>query len=145
LLAAAGIIFSFGLWNDAKRIKFPIKLTGKILASILLIAMYVQGHFLAGLDFLKELHVSANMIETLDWAVTILWFVGITNAYNFSDSMDGLVLGIAGIAFAFFMIVALLANQNALAIFSAGLMGICIGLYAFNVSPARLFLGDSGA
>jgi UDP-GlcNAc:undecaprenyl-phosphate GlcNAc-1-phosphate transferase len=144
LLAAAGIIFLFGLWDDAKRIKFPFKLTGQVLASILLIAMNVHVNFLAGLG-LVVLHVNPFTVDVLDWAVTILWFVGITNAFNFIDSMDGLAVGIAGIAFAFFMIMALLANQNILAIFSAGLMGVCIGLYAFNVSPARLFLGDSGA
>jgi UDP-GlcNAc:undecaprenyl-phosphate GlcNAc-1-phosphate transferase len=125
-------------------LKFPIKLVGQLLASILLIAMNVHVHFLAGLGFVS-LHESAKTVDVLDWAVTILWFVGITNAFNFIDSMDGLAVGIAGIDFAFFMIMALLANQNILAIFSAGLMGICIGLYAFNVSPARLFLGDSGA
>ncbi len=68
--------------------------------------------------------------------MTILWFVGITNAFNFIDSMDRLAVGIAGIAFAIFM---------TLAIFRAGIMSICIVLYAFNVSSAQLFLGDSGA
>ena len=81
----------------------------------------------------------------LDWGVTIFWFIGITNAFNLIDSMDGLAVGTAGIAFTFFMIMSLVAQQTNLAVFSAALVGICIGLYAFNVSPASLFLGDSGA
>ncbi len=144
LLAAAGIIFLFGLWDDVKGLKVPNKLIGQILASVFLIAVNVHVHFLATLDR-DVIHLSGITITLLDWVVTILWFVGITNAFNFIDSMDGLAAGIAGIAFAFFMIMALLSNQNTLAIFSAGLMGICIGLYAFNIAPARLFLGDSGA
>ncbi len=142
LLIAAVIIFLFGLWDDAKGLGAPLKLTGQILASILLIASDVSVHFLEGLSIP---HLHGNVLIVLDWAVTILWFVGITNAFNLIDSMDGLAVGSAGIAFAFFMIMALVAQQTSLAIFSACLLGICIGLYAFNVSPARLFLGDSGA
>ena len=142
LLVAVVIIFFFGLWDDAKGLGAPVKLTGQILASILLIASDVSVRFLEGLSIP---YLSGNMLIVLDWGVTILWFVGITNAFNLVDSMDGLAVGIAGIAFAFFMIMALVAQQTNLAKFSACLLGICIGLYAFNVSPARLFLGDSGA
>jgi UDP-GlcNAc:undecaprenyl-phosphate/decaprenyl-phosphate GlcNAc-1-phosphate transferase len=142
LLVAVAIIFLFGLWDDAKGLGAPIKLAGQMLASILLITSDVSVHFLEGLSipFLGK-----HMLVVLDWGVTILWFVGITNAFNLIDSMDGLAVGVAGIAFAFFMIMALVAQQITLAIFSACLLGICIGLYVFNVSPAHLFLGDSGA
>lgn len=142
LLLAVFIIFIFGLWDDAKGLGAPVKLAGQLLASVFLIASDVSVHFLEGLSIP---FLSGNLLSVLDWGVTILWFVGITNAFNLIDSMDGLAVGIAGIAFAFFMIMALVAQQTYLAIFSACLMGICIGLYAFNVSPARLFLGDSGA
>jgi UDP-GlcNAc:undecaprenyl-phosphate GlcNAc-1-phosphate transferase len=142
LLVAIVIIFLFGLWDDAKGLGAPLKLAGQMLASILLITSDVSVHFLEGLSIP---YLSGNMLIVLDWGITILWFVGITNAFNLIDSMDGLAVGIAGIAFAFFMIMALVAQQTYLAIFSACLLGICIGLYAFNVSPARLFLGDSGA
>jgi len=142
LLIALVIIFIFGLWDDAKGLGAPIKLTGQILASILLIASDVSVHFLEGLSIP---HLSGNMLMVLDWGVTIFWFIGITNAFNLIDSMDGLAVGTAGIAFTFFMIMSLVAQQTNLAVFSAALVGICIGLYAFNVSPASLFLGDSGA
>lgn len=142
LLIVLVIIFIFGLWDDAKGLGAPIKLTGQILASILLIASDVSVHFLEGLSIP---YLSGNTLMVLDWVVTIFWFIGITNAFNLIDSMDGLAVGTAGIAFTFFMIMGLVAQQTYLAIFSACLVGICIGLYTFNVSPARLFLGDSGA
>ena len=138
LLIALIIIFLFGLWDDAKGLGAPLKLVGQILASIFLIASDVSVHFLEGLSIP---YLSGNVLVVLDWGVTILWFIGITNAFNLIDSMDGLAVGIAGIAFSFFMIMGLVAQQTSLAIFSGCLMGICIGLYAFNVSPARLFLG----
>jgi UDP-GlcNAc:undecaprenyl-phosphate GlcNAc-1-phosphate transferase len=142
LLIALVIIFIFGLWDDAKGLGAPLKLVGQITASIFLIASDVSVHFLEGLSIP---HLTGNVLVVLDWGITILWFIGITNAFNLIDSMDGLAVGIAGIAFAFFMIMSLVAQQTLLAIFSACLLGICIGLYVYNISPARLFLGDSGA
>jgi len=142
LLAAAAIVFVFGLWDDAKGLGAPAKFIGQISASILLIASDVSVHFLEGLSLP---FLNSSTLLFLDWGVTILWFIGMTNAFNLIDSMDGLVAGVAGIAFAFFMCMALISRQVLLAQFSAALFGICIGLYIFNVSPARLFLGDSGA
>jgi len=142
LLIVLVIIFLFGLWDDAKGLGPYLKFVGQILAAIILIASNVSVHFLEGLSIP---HLSGYILIVLDWAITIFWFVGITNAFNLVDSTDGLAVGIAGIAFTFFMIMALVAQQTYLAVFSACLMGICIGLYVFNVSPARLFLGDSGA
>jgi UDP-GlcNAc:undecaprenyl-phosphate GlcNAc-1-phosphate transferase len=142
LLIALVVIFIFGLWDDAKGLGAPLKLVGQIMASIFLIASDVSVHFLEGLSIP---HLTGNVLVVLDWGITILWFIGITNAFNLIDSMDGLAVGIAGIAFAFFMIMSLVAQQTFLAIFSACVLGICIGLYVFNISPARLFLGDSGA
>jgi len=142
ILLAAIIILAFGLWDDAKGLRAYVKLIGQILAAILLIASDVSVHFLEGLSIP---FLSGDILIVLDWGITILWFVGITNAFNLIDSMDGLVVGIAGIAFAFFMVMALVSQQLFLAQFSAALFGICIGLFVFNVSPARLFLGDAGA
>lgn len=142
VLVAVGIVFLFGLVDDAKGLRAPIKLAGQILASVLLVTSDVSVHFMESLSIP---YLSGMMLTVLDWGVTILWFVGITNAFNLIDSMDGISIGIAVITFAFFMIMAMAAQQTYLAIFSACLFGICIGLYFYNVSPARLFLGDSGA
>jgi UDP-GlcNAc:undecaprenyl-phosphate/decaprenyl-phosphate GlcNAc-1-phosphate transferase len=141
LLIAVTIIFFFGLWDDAKGLGAPVKLAGQLLASIFLIASDVSVHFLEGLPISR---LGGNMIMILDWGLTILWFVGITNAFNLIDSMDGIAVGIACFTFAFFMVMALVAQQTTLAIFSACMLGICIGVFTFNVSPAWLFLGDSG-
>jgi UDP-GlcNAc:undecaprenyl-phosphate GlcNAc-1-phosphate transferase len=142
ILIAVAIVFLFGLLDDARGLGVPAKFTGQILASILLIASNVSVHFLEGLSIPQA---NGTLLLVLDWVLTILWLVGITNAFNLIDSMDGLAVGVAGIIFTFFMIMTVAAGQAHLATFSASLLGICIGLYVYNVSPARMFLGDSGA
>lgn len=131
ILLASIVIFVFGLWDDRKGLTAWWKFLGQFLATALLIAGGVQVQF-AGRPLLNI-------------AITAFWVVGITNALNLVDSMDGLAVGLAGLASAFFMLVTQDAGQTMLASFSALLLGACIGIYYFNAAPARLFLGDAGA
>lgn len=142
LLAATAIVFIFGLWDDARGLSAPLKFLGQILASVVLIASGISVKFLSALSIP---FLSPSLLTTLNWVVTIFWLVGISNSINLVDSMDGQALGVSSIAFAFFIGLALVARQNDLARFGALFLGICIGLLFFNISPARLFLGDSGA
>jgi UDP-GlcNAc:undecaprenyl-phosphate GlcNAc-1-phosphate transferase len=142
LLVSATIIFAFGVWDDAKGLSAPQKLVGQVAASIILI---VSGSSIRFLENFSISFLSPMIITAFNWGLTIFWLVGISNSINLIDSMDGLAVGTVGIAFAFFMAMAQVAQQGHLALFSAIFLGICIGLYMFNISPARLFLGDSGA
>jgi UDP-GlcNAc:undecaprenyl-phosphate/decaprenyl-phosphate GlcNAc-1-phosphate transferase len=142
-LLAAIPIFLFGLWDDIRGIPPILKLVGQLLAVTALIWMGVTIRVLESPEFF--LGASGQINLYLDWALTILWVVGITNAFNFVDSMDGLAVGIAAVALAFFMLVTLASGQASLSYFSAILLGTCIGLYFLNSQPARMFLGDSGA
>ena len=83
--------------------------------------------------------------RALNYLVTWLWVVGITNAFNLTDSMDGLSVGLSGWALAFFALATFDSGQLSLSLFSALLLGICLGISYFNRHPAKLFLGDSGA
>jgi UDP-GlcNAc:undecaprenyl-phosphate GlcNAc-1-phosphate transferase len=130
-MLGAAVIFLFGIWDDRRGLSPLWKLFGQLLATTLLIAGGVLVRFPG--------------LPALNYLVTILWVVGLTNAFNLVDSMDGLALGLAGIAAAFFMLGAQAAGQVILVRFSAVLVGACVGLFYFNVSPARLFLGDSGS
>lgn len=130
ILLASIIVFIFGLWDDRKGLSAYWKFLGQLLAAILLIAGGVLVRF------------TGNPVMNI--VVTLFWVVGVTNAFNLVDSMDGLALGLAGLAAAFFMLVSQDAGQIALAQFSALLFGACAGVYYVNASPARLFLGDSG-
>jgi UDP-GlcNAc:undecaprenyl-phosphate/decaprenyl-phosphate GlcNAc-1-phosphate transferase len=132
ILLASIVIFLFGLWDDTHRLSPRWKLVGQVLATIILISQGVHIRMLGSLTL-------------LNLALTLLWTIGITNAFNLVDSMDGLAIGLAGIASAFFMLVTVDAGQPALALLSAIILGSSIGMLYFNTLPAHTFLGDSGA
>jgi UDP-GlcNAc:undecaprenyl-phosphate GlcNAc-1-phosphate transferase len=136
-------VFIFGLWDDYKHISPPLKLVGQVLSAIVLIRLGVRIRIFESPGFF--FYGTSDLFVLLDGLITVLWVVGITNAYNFVDSMDGLAVGLGGMAAAFFMLVTLDASQMMLAQHSALLAGICLGLYFFNSPPALLFLGDTGA
>lgn len=131
ILAASVLILVFGIWDDIQGLSAGWKLTGQILAAAVLIRHGISIHMFG--------HPIPNI------AVTILWIAGITNAFNLVDSMDGLAVGLAAIASIFFLFVTIDANQLHLTYMSALLLGSCIGMFYFNTTPARTFLGDSGA
>ncbi len=142
LLLSAGVIFVFGLLDDARGLSALPKLIGQSVASIMLIASGVSVHFIESLQFS---FLSPGVMKWLDMAFTLFWLIGITNAMNMIDSMDGLAAGLSAITFLFFLPVTIAAGQVYLTAISVILLGICVGLYFFNITPAQLFLGDSGA
>jgi UDP-GlcNAc:undecaprenyl-phosphate GlcNAc-1-phosphate transferase len=124
-------IGGLGLIDDAVTLKPQVKLIGQVvLASILL-------HF----GFTLEL----TPYSILNMFVTLLWIVGITNAFNLLDNMDGLAAGIAVIAVAFRALFFLwsgdLLNAMAAIIFGAAVLGFL----ARNFPPAAIFMGDAGS
>jgi UDP-GlcNAc:undecaprenyl-phosphate GlcNAc-1-phosphate transferase len=143
VLIGALVIFLFGLWDDFKGLSAGPKLIGQLIASGVLIGFDVQVRFMTVLLSPNVIH--PVLAQGLNIVITLFWLVGITNAMNLIDSMDGIVAGLGIIASAFFMGAASLAGQSALALFAAGLLGICAGLYYWNAIAVRFFLGDSGA
>ncbi len=139
----AAVVFLFGLWDDSRIVTPPLKLTGQVLGALVMILLGLGIHIFESPEFFLTSNTSLD--RYIDWILTILWVVSITNAFNFVDSMDGLAIGLGGMAAAFFMLVALDSGQPDLSRQFALLLGACIGLYYFNAPPARLFLGDSGA
>lgn len=139
----ASVIFLFGLLDDYKGLSAGPKLVGQLLASAILIGSGVQVRFMTVLLDPQVFHPFLSQI--LNVGLTLFWLVGITNALNLIDSMDGIVAGLGVIASVFFWGAASLADQPALAFMAAGLLGICAGLYFWNAVVIRFFLGDSGA
>lgn len=142
-LLCAAIIFVFGLVDDLRGMSAPLKFGGQLLAVILLILAGIsiriftyRGFFIGG---------SGEIYVWMNYILTVLWVVGVTNAFNLVDSMDGLAVGLSSWAFAFFMLATYDSQQPALSLFSALLLGVCIGLNFLNSFPARMFLGDAGA
>ncbi|MBK9211103.1 MAG: undecaprenyl/decaprenyl-phosphate alpha-N-acetylglucosaminyl 1-phosphate transferase [Anaerolineales bacterium] len=118
VISASVIILAFGIWDDINGIIAPWKMLGQLLAALLLIWQGVMVHFTG--------------VYAFDILITIFWVVGITNAYNLVDSMDGLAAGLGVITSLFLMIGTFQAGQESLAIFGAILLGCSIGVFYFN-------------
>ncbi len=141
VLLPALIIFAVGLWDDFKRLPAWAKFIGQLAAGILLIALGTSVQIIPR----YFLGIPKHMNTYINWGITLFWVIGITNAFNFIDSMDGLVVGLSGIAIAFLVLVTVGSPQEELLRLLTLMVGICVGLFYYNVAPARLFIGDSGA
>ncbi|MBI3162904.1 MAG: undecaprenyl/decaprenyl-phosphate alpha-N-acetylglucosaminyl 1-phosphate transferase [Chloroflexi bacterium] len=131
IILASIVVLAFGLWDDIHGIRASWKMLGQSLATALLIWQGIMVLF--------------PRILPLNIFITVFWVIGITNAFNFVDSMDGLAAGLGGITATSLMLGAIHGGQDSLALLSAVVLGACIGVFYFNFSLSRLFLGDSGA
>lgn len=131
MLAGCAIVFALGLWDDRCGLKPLVKLSGQILAAVVAIALGLR------------LDLSGQAL--LDVPLMVFWMVGITNALNLSDNMDGLSAGLAAIGAAGFCAVASLSGNYSLAVVALALCGACVGFLRYNFSPATIFMGDAGS
>jgi UDP-GlcNAc:undecaprenyl-phosphate GlcNAc-1-phosphate transferase len=131
ILAGGALVVAWGIIDDRKSLPPLAKLAVQGLAVAILVSGGVQVHI--------------TRIPAVDLALTALWVIGLTNAFNFVDSMDGLALGLAGVGAAFFLLVTIDSAQPDLTSLSAAIFGAAVGTLFYNITPARLFLGDSGA
>jgi UDP-GlcNAc:undecaprenyl-phosphate GlcNAc-1-phosphate transferase len=132
ILISIAIMFSIGLYDDFKHISPPVKLVFQLLAATIVI---FYGHYT--INFFRW--PIANIL------LTFFWLVGITNAINLLDNMDGLAAGVALITSGFLSIFFWKSGLPELLILSLSLAGSIIGFLIFNFPPAKIFMGDSGS
>jgi len=130
LLVGAGVAV-LGLTDDVVNLRPSTKLVVEIALASVLVYFGYRLHWFESL--------------TLDALVTLLWVVGVTNAFNLLDNMDGLCAGIGIIAAGAFLVGALDAAQPLQAGYLAVLMGALCGFLVYNFSPASIFMGDTGS
>ena len=143
IVFAGAIIFLTGLIDDHKSITVFQKFSGQFLATTALILLGIRVQMFEGL--VLPIPMSENVAFILDLIVTYLWVIGLSNAFNFIDSMDGLLTQLSQIAIFFLTVSALLFDQYEIAIFMVLLVGLLTSISVFNSHPAIYFLGDSGA
>lgn len=131
LAITATLLAGIGLYDDLRGLNPLPKLVGEIIAAIALVTSGISLH-LTG-------------IEAIDIALTLFWVVGICNAMNLLDNMDGLSGGVAAIACLCFGAIALSQAQIHIAIICATLFGAILGFLKFNWHPATIFMGDAGS
>ncbi|MBI5957070.1 MAG: undecaprenyl/decaprenyl-phosphate alpha-N-acetylglucosaminyl 1-phosphate transferase [Chloroflexi bacterium] len=131
ILGGATACALLGLWDDRYGLNPLIKLLVEALATAMLVWSGIR------VEFLHQ--------PVLNLAVTYLWVIGITNALNFVDNMDGLAGSVASVAAAFFFLLATTSGQYLVASMSAALLGACLGFLRYNFYRATIFMGDAGS
>ena len=147
LVIAAVIMLTVGVVDDLREVSAPAKLAGMVLPATVLVISGIAILVLR-VPFLGVFVLSS------DWSylLSVLWVIGMANAINFIDGLDGLAGGIVAIAAGSFFLYSLeLSNQGLLApgnlgpLLSVIVLGACLGFLPHNVHPARIFMGDGGA
>lgn len=119
------------------------KLMGQIVISIAAYLLLRVGDFNTAITIpFTELELEFGAFYV---AFLIFWLVGFSNAVNLTDGLDGLVSGLASIAFAAFGVIALFQEQTDIALFAFAVTGALLGFLVFNVNPAKVFMGDTGS
>ena len=135
IVAGVTIVFVAGLVDDLRHLSPIAKLAAQVTAAVVVLA--------SGLD----VEIVAN--DVLAWAIGLLWLVGITNAFNLLDNMDGLAATLAVVSCAYFAVDALTEHENETVLALALALGLaCAGFLPFNLRPRRgaaVFMGDSGS
>ena len=130
IFVGATLVSIVGALDDSRGLGSYLKLLFQVAAASILILSGVQVRLFDGF---------------LDIILTLLWVVGVTNAFNLLDNMDGLSSGVATIAAAFFTLLAAMSDQYLVGTLAAALCGACIGFLVYNWNPARVFMGDTGS
>ncbi|MEX2346732.1 MAG: hypothetical protein WD604_14010 [Balneolaceae bacterium] len=133
-------IFLLGFWDDLKSLKPGIKFGVQFLTAAL---VYYAGFRISNIT--NPLDVGLLDTGMLDFPITLFWIVGITNAFNLIDGLDGLSSGVATIACISIFTVSSLSGELWTAILALILAGALVGFLRYNFRPASIFLGDSGS
>jgi UDP-GlcNAc:undecaprenyl-phosphate GlcNAc-1-phosphate transferase len=139
-LAGATMVFLLGAVDDCRALPAKWKLVGQMVAALGPVACGVRVFYLTN-------PVGPGMLFLNSWGmpVTVLWIVGLTNAFNLIDGLDGLAAGVCAIAGIAMTGMAMAGGLLEVGILSAVLAGASLGFLYFNFNPARVFMGDGGA
>jgi UDP-GlcNAc:undecaprenyl-phosphate GlcNAc-1-phosphate transferase len=139
LWLGATLIFILGLWDDVRPLPALLKFVLQILISLLII---IFG------DLQITFFYHAPWAPLINIPITLIWIVGLTNAMNFFDGIDGLATAMSFMGALFLGILAFQTHQPALGWFAVAILGACMGFFPYNFrfgNSALLFLGDAGS
>ncbi|MBN2316082.1 MAG: undecaprenyl/decaprenyl-phosphate alpha-N-acetylglucosaminyl 1-phosphate transferase, partial [Sedimentisphaerales bacterium] len=139
LLGAAGFMFLVGLVDDIKGLRVRTKFYAQLISAMVICSVGMR---------IESIPVTASLtihFGWFSWIFTIVWIIGITNAINLSDGLDGLAAGISAIACGVIAVLAIYNSDTIMAILMLALLGSLTGFLLFNFEPAKTFMGDSGS
>ena len=132
IILSGTIVVMLGLIDDFGVLTPWTKLTGQLLAVFVLIKSGIRIEI-------------AALPDWVDLLLTVFWMVGLINAFNLLDIMDGLSAGIGAVSASCLLVVALLQGDQTIAFMLAALIGSLLGFLKYNWQPARIYMGDTGA
>ncbi|MEN6336883.1 MAG: MraY family glycosyltransferase [Phycisphaerales bacterium] len=139
VLIGAGFIFVVGLVDDLRGLPAKIKLLAELAAA--------GGLCLVGVRIGDIAITEQLVVHTGGWGclLTILWIVGVTNAVNISDGLDGLAAGVSAIACGVIAVFSFHHGDAVMVVFATAMLGSLCGFLVFNFNPAKVFMGDCGS
>lgn len=144
VLLGASMIVALGIFDDVLALGAKLKFVVQIVAAAIPVCVGdLQIKLFTNLNPFSDtpyFHLGILAIP-----ITIIWIVGITNAVNLIDGLDGLAVGVSSIAAITMLAVALLTGNMTIAVTMAALAGACIGFMPYNLNPAKIFMGDTGS
>ena len=136
-VTGALIIVTAGIIDDIRHLKPGMKLTLQIVASLVPIFSGTRVDFLV--------FPFPAVFNTLSVPITLIWIVGLTNAVNLIDGLDGLAAGVSTIAALTLFILCILSSSGLAVVLAAAVAGSCLGFLPRNFNPAEVIMGDTGA
>lgn len=140
MFLAGSLIVMVGMWDDRYCMAAKVKLACQLAIGLLMIWFGIR------IDYLSVPYYGVIFLEPWQGVLmTLFWIVGITNALNLLDGLDGLLAGVSLTTAMVFLVVALLKGQFVVALVMAALAGCALGFLRYNFNPAQIFMGDTGS
>ena len=143
ILLGAVVIVVLGVVDDSLALPAKVKFVVQIAAALIpaLNGVAIQAFSNPNI-FSKNLYW---VLGNLSLPFTVLWIVAVTNSVNLIDGLDGLANGVSTISATTMLVIALLLGETDVSIVLAALVGACVGFMPYNLNPAKMFMGDTGA
>lgn len=143
ILLGSVIIVVMGIIDDITPLRASLKFVIQILAALIPVYYGVQITCISNPNLFSD-----NPYWNFGWLsipITVIWIVGLTNAVNLIDGLDGLAIGVSSISALTMLAIAILVAEPQVAVIMAALVGACIGFMPYNMNPAKIFMGDTGS
>jgi UDP-GlcNAc:undecaprenyl-phosphate GlcNAc-1-phosphate transferase len=139
LAVGCGLIFVLGIYDDIRGANAFVKLSVQFLAASV---AYAAGIHIQQISTPFGFTIDLGIF---DLPLTVLWLIGLTNAMNLLDGIDGLAAGVSAMGALTILVTAMNQDSPQVALLAAALLGALLGFLPYNFNPASIFLGDCGA
>jgi UDP-GlcNAc:undecaprenyl-phosphate GlcNAc-1-phosphate transferase len=142
ILLGACVIVAVGVVDDSHPLGAGIKFILQIVAALIAIWHGVIIEAIASPFPFGDPYWNFGILSV---PITVVWIVAVTNSVNLIDGLDGLADGISTIGALTMLVIALMMEDMGMAVICAALVGACLGFIPYNLNPAKMFMGDTGA